>query len=148
MIRLNDKLLCCGAEITQVWKFRHHGKNIFSVTEPIRTQKAFVWMIDAEGCYREFIELSRPRKTPNFLKWLIDFTRIEYEITPPRRITIAELRKVLKGAKVHRRALLRAVSPLKDDDVLDQKTFLQDFMNEPETVTFTPFPDPRPQKSR
>ena len=147
LIRLDDKLLCTGSEITRYWNFKHHEKNIFSVTEPVRIKKAFLWMIDAEGKFREFREISRHRKTPNLLKRIYNFTRIRYEITEPRVITAGEIRQILKGSRGHRKGFLQAISDLEAEDELSPKLFLHDFMKEPEDVAFSTFPKQRKIRS-
>lgn len=146
LIRLDDKLLCTGSEITQYWKFRHHEQNTFSVSEPIRIKKAFLWMIDANGMYREFHEIGRYRKTPSFLKRIYNFTRIKYEITEPRTISAAEVRQILKGSRSHQKGFLQAISKLDDDAPLSPGVFLHDFLNEPRGVPITSFPIRRPKR--
>ena len=141
LVRLDGKLLCTGPEITGYLSFKEIGDNRFSVREPLNTKKDFVWLIDANGKYREFVELSRGPQIPSFLKKIYNLTRIEYELTAPVSISCGRMKGLLKGTRGGFRkkfeGLLEDVGP---ESELTKKLFLHDYMNEPLNVVLTTFP--------
>ncbi|QNP40449.1 hypothetical protein [Lysobacter solisilvae (ex Woo and Kim 2020)] len=82
------------------------------------------WIVDLDGCFREFSPTGKRRSWARPLRFLWRFTLSEYRATLPRTITVGELREKIRGIKADREVVahlknyleqLRAEEPITQD---------------------------------
>jgi len=57
------------------------------------------WVLEANGNFRELKPQGRRREWAQPLSFLVQFVQSEYSVSEPRTITVAELKKYLKGVR-------------------------------------------------
>ncbi len=95
-----DKLIPCGDDVFPRWGFRLESRDPLRIStkEPIRSLKSgFHWFVDGNGRLVMLHELERRPRTPEYLKRIINFTRIYYRMDEPRAITLRELKELAVG---------------------------------------------------
>lgn len=136
LLLMGSKLIPCGTEVFPRWSFRLESSDplIVSAIEPIRSLKSgFHWLVDGNGKLVMFHEMERRPKMPEFLKRIINFTRIYYRMDEPRPITLRELKEITAGKYGStRKSLTKAIDKHGIDTVLTKQIFLTEIMEEPD----------------
>lgn len=63
------------------------------------------WIVELNGDFREFTPTAKRRSWARPLRFLWNFTLTEYRVSPPRRITVGELRQRVEGIREDREVL-------------------------------------------
>ncbi|PTY02969.1 hypothetical protein DB347_22765 [Opitutaceae bacterium EW11] len=144
LFRYGNNIASARGDIVHVWRLKHIGGNLFSMPEGRRPEFRIRWIIDADGMFREAQVRCVSGGWLRPIAFLWSFTRVQFELIPGRKITIAEL---LDRAAKGSRDVEKSCSPQLPRFLLKERReaeftceMFREFMNEPERFQTTTFP--------